>query len=93
MVNLQADRVGESTDTYISLVKDNNSSETNIITTERVRVSPKLNFLGAAYELCDLYIKGTNFIIKYNDGGTTRYKYLNFPAPEPAGPTAQRTIV
>ena len=76
-VNLQADREGESTDTFISIVKDDNSSQINLDTTERVRVKPRLQFLGASYELCDIYIKGTNFIIKYNDGGTVRYKYLN----------------
>jgi hypothetical protein len=77
IVNIQADREGESTDTYISLTKDNNSSEINVITTDRVRISPALNLLGASYELCDVYIKGTFFIIKYADGGTIRYKYLD----------------
>jgi hypothetical protein len=76
-VNLQADRLGETTDTYISLVKDDNSSDINIITTDRVRISPELQLLGASAELCNVYIKGTNFIIRYNDGGTTRYKYLD----------------
>ena len=76
IVNIQAGRVGEATDTYISITKDDNSSDINIITSDRVRISPKINLLGASYELCDLYIKGTKFIIKYNDGGTTRYKYL-----------------
>ena len=76
-LNLQADREGETTDTYISLTKDNNSSKINIITTDRVRISPVINLLGASFELCDLYIKGTYFILKFNDSGTTRYKYLD----------------
>ena len=76
-VNLQADREGETTDTYISIVKDDNSSDINLITTGRVRISPQIQMLGASLELCDVYIKGTNYIIKYNDGGTTRYKYLD----------------
>lgn len=76
-VNIQADRVGESTDTYISLVKDNGNSDINIITSDRVRISPKINLLGASFELCDVYIKGSLFIIKYDDGGTIRYKYLD----------------
>ena len=76
-LNLQADREGETTDTYISLTKDNNSSKINIITTDRVRISPVINLLGASFELCDLYIKGTYFVLKFNDSGTTRYKYLD----------------
>jgi len=76
-VNLQADREGEATDTYISITKDDNSSDINIITTDRVRISPELQLLGAAAALCSVYIKGSNFIIRYNDGGTTRYKYLD----------------
>jgi len=75
-INLQADREGESTDTYISINKDDNSSDINIITTDRVRISPKIQMLGASYELCNFYIKGTKLIVYYNDGGTTRYKYL-----------------
>ena len=79
-VNLQADRVGESTDTYISLVKDDNSSDINIITHAtdgRVRIKPRLNLVGASNEVCDMYIKSTYFIIRYDDSGTTRYKYLD----------------
>ncbi|MDX1418092.1 MAG: hypothetical protein R3293_28075 [Candidatus Promineifilaceae bacterium] len=79
-VQITADRVGESTDTYINLEKDNNSSEIDIITGGsggRVRISPMLNLLGAALELCDIYIKSSYLIIKYNDAGTTRYKYLD----------------
>ncbi len=76
-VNLQADRVGEPTDTYISITKDDNSSDINLITTGRVRISPKINMLGASNELCDFYIKDTFLIVKFNDGGTTRYKYID----------------
>lgn len=76
-VDIQADREGETTDTYISLTKDDNSSDINLMCTDRVRISPKINLLGASYELCDLYITGTYLVIKYNDGGTTRYKYLD----------------
>lgn len=76
-VQITADRVGETTDTYINLTKDNNSSEIDIITTDRVRISPTLNLLGASFELCDIYIKSTYLIIKYNDSGTIRYKYLD----------------
>ena len=76
-VNLQADREGEATDTYISITKDDNSSDINIITTDRVRISPEIQLLGASNELCNVYITGTYFVIRYNDGGTTRYKYLD----------------
>ena len=79
-VNVQATREGEATDTYMSLVKDDNSSEVNLITHAtdgRVRIKPQLQLVGASNENCYVYMKGTNLIIKYNDGGTTRYKYLN----------------
>ncbi|NCF69298.1 MAG: hypothetical protein GWP61_25380 [Chloroflexi bacterium] len=79
-VNLQATREGESTDTFITVTKDNSSSEIDITTktaSGRVRVHPVLNIMGRNFDLCDVYIKGSNFIIKYNDGGTTRYKYLD----------------
>lgn len=80
-LSLSADRTGESNGAGITLIADNDSSEINLNTAPslngRIRIYPKLNFLGASLELCDVYIKGTNFIIKYNDGGTTRYKYLD----------------
>ncbi len=77
IVNLQADREGESSDTYVQVLKDNNDSNIDLITTGRVRVTPTLNLLGASYELVDIYVKGTYLVFRYNDGGTTRYKYLN----------------
>ena len=79
-VNVQATRVGEATDTVISLSKDDNSSDINIITHAtdgRVRIKPRLNLVGASNEVCDVYIKDSYFILRYNDGGTTRYKYLD----------------
>ncbi len=80
-VSIAAERDGESGGTYITVAKDNNSSEIDIIAMDslngRVRISPKINLLGASLELCDVYIKSTYFIIKFNDGGTTRYKYLD----------------
>jgi hypothetical protein len=79
-VTLAAERVGETVDTTISLERDDAGSRIDILTglaNGRVRVGPKLNLLGGSLELCDVYIKGSNFIIKYVDGGTTRYKYLD----------------
>ena len=79
-VTIAAERVGESSDTTITVSKDNAGSEIDLLTNVgngRVRIAPKINLLGAALELCDVYIKGTNLIIKYNDSGITRYKYLN----------------
>ena len=76
-VNLQADREGEATDTYLSIVKDNNTSKINLYTTGAVRIKPVLELLGPSFDLCTVYIKGSNFIVKYNDAGTTRYKYLD----------------
>ena len=79
-VTIAADRVGEASDTYISLEKDNNSSEIDIVAAlanGRVRVAPKINLMGASLEVCDIYIKGSIFVIKYVDGGTTRFKYLD----------------
>ena len=78
-VTIQANRDGESTDTYITLERGANS-EIDILTnlsSGRVRIAPKLNLMGAAAELCDIYIKDTYLIIKYNDAGTSRYKYLD----------------
>jgi hypothetical protein len=79
-VSITADRAGEPTDTTITLLKDDNESEIDILTnlsSGRVRIGPKINLAGGSLELCDIYVKGTNFIIKYDDGGTTRYKYLD----------------
>jgi len=81
VVNLQANREGEATDTYLSLTKDDNSSEVDIFargeSNGRVRISPTLNLLGASFELCDIYITASHFVIKYNDSGTIRYKSLD----------------
>ncbi len=64
----------------MSVVRDDNSSELNLITNAsygRVRIKPSLQLVGASNENCYVYMKGTYFIIRYNDGGTTRYKYLD----------------
>jgi len=77
---IQANRTGEATDTYLSMERAAGSSEIDIITNAaagRVRIRPKINLLGENLEICDIYIKGTYFIIYYNDGGVTRYKYLD----------------
>lgn len=67
-----------SMDTYIQL-EDDGTGEIDILTPAggRVRIGEKLNLLGASGALCDIYMKGSYFILKYNDGGTTRYKYLD----------------
>ena len=80
LVTIAAERVGEAADTAISLGKDNVKSEIDILTglgNGRVRIAPRINLMGAAYELCDIYISGSYFVIKYSDSGTTRYKYLD----------------
>jgi hypothetical protein len=77
-VTIQANRSGESTDTYLYLERSANS-EIDIITNAaagRVRIRPRLNLVGESLEVCDIYIVGSYFVIKYSDGGTTRYKYL-----------------
>jgi hypothetical protein len=77
---LQTNRDSESTDTYLSLERGTGTSEVDIMTEAsagRVRIKPRINLLGASNEIVDIYIKGTNFILKYNDGGTIRYKYLD----------------
>ncbi len=76
-VSISATREGESDGASVTLSKDNSKSEIDLLCADRVRISPVINLLGASLELCDVYIKGSNFIIKYNDGGTTRYKYLD----------------
>ena len=79
-VDIQANRSGESTDTYLHLEKSDTASEIDLLTnltSGRVRIGPKINILGVGYAMCDVYIKGTYFIIKYSDGGTTRYKYMD----------------
>ncbi len=78
-VTIQANRTGESTDTYIYLERSANS-EIDIISNAaagRVRIRPRINLLGESLEICDIYITGSYFVIKYTDGGTVRYKYLD----------------
>ena len=78
-VTIQANREGESTDTYLYLERSANS-EIDLITNAaagRVRIRPRLNLVGESLELCDIYITGSYFVIKYTDGGTVRYKYLD----------------
>jgi hypothetical protein len=67
-----------SMDTVIQ-IEDDGTGEIDILTPTggRVRIGEKLNLLGASGALCDVYMKSSYFILKYNDGGTTRYKYLN----------------
>ena len=79
IVELIANRETEGTDTYIHLERSDTTADIDILTpaSGRVRIGRVLNLLGASAELCDVYLKDSNFIIKYNDGGTTRYKYLD----------------
>ena len=79
IVELIADRETEGTDTYIHLQRGDSTAEIDILTPSigRVRIGRKLQLLGPSADLCDIYIKGANLIIKYNDAGTPRYKYLD----------------
>jgi hypothetical protein len=79
VVELMANRDGEGTDTYIHLERSDSAQQIDILTPSsgRVRIGRYLQLLGPDSDLCDIYIKDSNFIIKFNDGGTTRYKYLN----------------
>ncbi len=78
-VLIQAVREGEGTDTYINLERGDAGGSIDILAPAggRVRVGRRLNLLGPDAELCDIYIKDSYFILKYNDAGTTRYKYLD----------------
>ena len=79
-VTIQANRESESTDTYLYLERGDSASEIDMITNAasgRVRIRPRINLLGESLEICDIYIVGSNFVIRYDDGGTTRYKYLD----------------
>jgi hypothetical protein len=63
-IDIQANRSGESTDTYLHLEKSDTASEIDILTnlsSGRVRIGPKINLLGAGYVLCNVYIKGPYF--------------------------------
>ena len=80
-LNIGVQIEGQSGSTAITLTKvADTRSDINLytdFTVGRVRIAPKLQLLGSDYDMCDVYIKGGYFIIKYNDGGTTRYKYLD----------------
>lgn len=79
-ISITAQRDGESSDTTITMERGAATSEIDILTalaSGRVRIAPKINLLGASLELLDIYITGTYFVLKYNDGGTVRYKYLD----------------
>jgi hypothetical protein len=79
VVDLIANRETEGTDTYIHLERSDTAADIDILTpaSGRVRIGQTLNLLGAAGALCDIYIKGSYLIVRYDDGGTTRYKYLD----------------
>jgi hypothetical protein len=79
IVDLIANRETEGTDTYIHLERSDSAKEIDILTPSggRVRIGQKMQLLGSSAELCEIYIKGTNLIIKYSDSGTPRYKYLD----------------
>ena len=79
IVELIANRETEGTDTYIHMERGDGTAEIDILTPSsgRVRIGTYLQLLGPSSDLCQVYIKGSNFIIKYNDGGTVRYKYLD----------------
>lgn len=78
-VSISATRAGEAGGAAITLAQGASTSSIDILADAdgRVRIGRKLNLLGASLELCDIYIKGSYLIIAYDDGGTTRYKYLN----------------
>ena len=78
IVELIANRDGEGSDTYIHLERSDTAQEIDILTpgSGRVRIGRYLQLLGPNSDLCESYIKGRNRIIKYNDAGTLRYKYL-----------------
>ena len=77
LVSIQADRVGEATNTFVRVFKDDVSSYVQLYAAGQIQIKPKIGLVGASGESCSVYMKGSYYIIKYDDSGTIRYKYLD----------------
>jgi hypothetical protein len=75
--SITANQDGVSGSASITLEQGDSTSEVDILADSdgRVRIGRKLNLLGASAELCNVYIKGTNFIIHYDNGALNKYFY------------------
>lgn len=79
-VNLAATRVGEGVDTAVTVQRSDTVSRVTVQAggpDGAVRLGPRLDLLGAAGEQAALYLSGSLLVIRYSEGGTPRYKYLD----------------
>jgi hypothetical protein len=77
-VEVAATRAGETADTFVTLQRDDNTSEIDLNCGEngRVRIAPLLMLQNGEAQ-CWLYIIGSKVVFKYWDATVYRYKYLD----------------
>ena len=80
VVNFDASIAGEAVDTAVTLTRNDTTSSIDITAggpNGRVRITPKLNLLGADLTQGTIYVKGSKLIFYHHDGTSARYKYLD----------------
>jgi hypothetical protein len=79
-VSFDARISGEATDTAVTLTRNNTTSSIDLTAkgpNGRVRITPKLNLLGADLSQGTIYVKGSKLILHHHDGISDRYKYID----------------
>ena len=81
-VTLTANQEGGSS-TAIIIQQDDSNSKITMVAETYLLLGRKVMLLGASDELCDIYITGTYFVIRYNTGAQYYYKYLDLSSTSP----------
>jgi len=61
----------------IVLQQDDSNSKITMLANDCLLMGRKIMMLGAGNELCDMYITGTYFVLRYNTGSQYYYKYID----------------
>ncbi len=69
--------------TAIILQQDDSNSKITILAEDYILMGYTIKMLGAGSELCDMYITGTYFVLKWNTGAGYYYKYIDLSDTDP----------
>jgi len=72
---------GDSTGLIIQ--QDDSNSKITMLADTYLMLGRKVMLVGASSEICDVYITGTYFVIRYNTGAYYYYKYLDLSSTSP----------
>jgi hypothetical protein len=71
---------------YVTLIlqQSDSTSRITMLANDYLMLGRKILMLGASNELCDMYVTGTYFVLRYNTGAQYYYKYIDLSDTSPS---------